>query len=257
MNWDAVYFYFLLCLFGACVGSHLNVVIHRLPHKGEYLSSARSKCPACGRVLKLFDLIPILSYLALKGRCRYCGAKISARYLVVEVVTAALAAFSFMRFGFTLGSIVAFGTAAILLAVAIIDRATMEIPTSLCVALVPFAILAVWAFDVPLLQRVIGAFCVSVPMLLLALLIKGAFGGGDIRLMTVCGFLLGFQNVIFAFFTAVLTGGAYAVFLLARRKKARGEHIPFGPHLCFGVVLALFYGSLLTRKYLQLFNLYI
>jgi len=254
VDWGEVYFNFLLCLLGACVGSHLNVVVYRLPVKGEYLKNARSKCPDCGHVLGLLDLVPVISYLMLKGRCRYCGKKISARYPLVEIISAALAVLSFIRFGFTLASVTAFSTASVLLAVALIDHDTMEIPTSLCVALVPFAVMAVWAFDIPLLHRIIGAFCVSVPMLLLAIFVEGAFGGGDVKLMAVCGFLLGYQNVLFAFFVAILTGGGYALFLLASRRAKRKEHISFGPHLCFGTFLALLYGTEILKLYLGLFG---
>lgn len=238
-----LYLYFLLILSGACAGSFLNVVIYRLP-KGEFFTKTRSACPACGEKLKWFDLIPVFSYIGLAGRCRYCKDKISKRYPVVEAVCAGLAALCFARFGPNLRFAISFGVSVILLAVAIIDHDTMEIPDSLVIALIPFAVLSVWGWtEVSFLERIAGFFTVSMPMCILTLIIHEAFGGGDIKLMAVCGFLLGWKNTLFAFFIALLIGGGYAIYLLISGKSKKGTHIAFGPYLCAGIVSAIFFGS--------------
>lgn len=255
-----LYIYTVTAVFGLCIGSFLNVVIYRLP-KGTFFANARSLCPSCGRQLSWFDLIPVFSWLALRGQCRTCKANISPRYLIVELSAAGLAVGSLWRFGYTALSPLAFGALAILLAVALIDLDTMEIPDALVIALTPLAIAAIWAQpDVSWLSRVIGFFAVSLPMLGLTKLTdvwmgKEAFGGGDVKLIAVCGFLLGWQCVLAAMFIAILTGGGLSVYLLASGKSQRGAHIPFGPHLCFGVAAALFWGRQAIDLYLGLFGI--
>ncbi len=244
-----------LFVFGACIGSFINVVVYRLPKKA-FLSKARSYCPACNETIRWFDLFPIVSWIALGGKCRACKARISPRYPLVELFCAALAPGCFWRFGFEWQTLIAFGVAVILLAVALIDLDTMEIPDSLVIALIPFAAGAVWAFsEVPLWERGVGFVTVSVPMLLLSLGIEGAFGGGDIKLMAVCGFLLGWRNTLVAFMIALILGGGRAIYLIFLRRKKRGEHIAFGPALCIGTAAALFFGTDLVRLYLGLYGL--
>jgi leader peptidase (prepilin peptidase)/N-methyltransferase len=254
MNYELYTIIAFSAVFGACVGSFLNVVISRLPQKGAFLSKSRSCCPSCGHTVRWFDLIPVVSWLLLLGRCRDCKARIPPRYLLVEASGALLAVAGFWRFGVSFGTVLAFGVTMILLAVALIDFATSEIPDSLIIALVPFAICAVWVFtDVPILARTIGFFTVSLPMLVLALAIKGAFGGGDIKLMAVCGFLLGWKSTLAAFFIALLLGGSWAIYMMLSGKRKRGEHMVFSPALCTGVAAALFFGEVAVDWYLRVF----
>jgi leader peptidase (prepilin peptidase)/N-methyltransferase len=247
------YVYFLVCLFGACIGSFLNVVIYRLP-KGTFLSKSRSYCPSCGKTLKARDLVPVFSWIFLRGKCRFCAARISPRYPMVEIGCAGLAALALWRYGFTWNSLIAFGASVLALAVALIDHDTMEIPDALVIALIPFAVGAIWAApEVALWERAVGFVVVSVPMLVLGILIKGAFGGGDVKLMAVCGFLLGWQALLAAFFLALVTGGGLSVYLILSKKAKRGAQIAFGPHLCLGIGVCLFFGQEILRLYLGLF----
>lgn len=138
----------------------------------------------------------------------------------------------------------------ILLAVAVYDYRTREIPDRLHLALLPLAVAAVWVFpQVSLASRGVGVFIVSVPMLGLAMLKENAFGGGDIKLMAVCGFLLGWQNTLTAFILAVLLGGTWAVFLLAAGRGKKGQAMAFGPALCAGVFAAFIWGAEITAWY--------
>ncbi|MDR1670075.1 MAG: prepilin peptidase [Oscillospiraceae bacterium] len=244
-----------LFVLGSIFGSFLNVVVFRLPKKA-FLSKARSYCPACGETIAWFDLIPVASWIALGGKCRRCKARISPRYPLVELFCGVLAPLCYLRYGFDWRLLIAFGVTLILLAVSLIDLDTMEIPDSLVIALVPFAAGAVWVWrEVPLWERAVGLAAVSVPMLLLALLIEGAFGGGDIKLMAVCGFLLGFRNTLLAFMIALLIGGGIAIVLILTKRKKKGAHIPFGPPLCIGTAAALFFGTELITLYLGLYGL--
>jgi len=139
-------------------------------------------------------------------------------------------------------ALLALAISLILLAITVVDIRTTEIPNGLILALVPFAGAWVWSGGY-LFSSVIGFFVVSVPMLLLALVVQGAFGGGDIKLMAVCGFMLGWQDTLLAFAIAIVFGGSYAIFLLVSGKKGRDGHIPFAPALCAGVFLAMFFGQ--------------
>ena len=262
-------------MIGLCIGSFINVVITRLPEKGKFLSKSRSECPSCNKTIKVYDLIPLISWLMLLGKCRNCKAKIPVRYPVVELLGAIAAVASLLKYrfyylsettvisfereeyihihrlDFNYASIILFGVFMILLAVSIIDYNTSEIPNSLVIALIPFATAAIWLLpDISLLSHAIGLVTVSVPMLLLSLLIPGAFGGGDIKLMFVCGFLLGWQLTLLAFFIALMIGGSIALFLLATGRRKKGQHMVFGPALCTGVVTSLFAGSYILDWYI-------
>ncbi len=246
------------CLFvfaaGLCVGSFANVLAYRIPNKLDFVRG-RSFCPFCGHALSGRDLVPLFSFVCLAGKCRYCGARISPRYPLVELLGGALALLCAAAFGFTLRAAFAFAAAAVLLAVALIDADTMEIPDGLVIALALLAALSVPLFpETRLIGRLIGVFAVSVPMLLIDLAIPTSFGGGDVKLAAAAGFLLGWKLMLVAAFVSVLTGGAYGAFLLAQKKMARGGHFAFGPFLCFGIVFSLLAGSIALDAYLALFH---
>ena len=239
-------------LLGACFFSFLNVVVWR-PPRGESLVHGRSHCPACGRVLTPWELVPCFSYLALRGKCHGCKAKIPSRDFWVEVLGGVLFMGCAARFGGEgLRAYLTFAVLFILTVVALMDWDTMEIYDRFHIAIILCALLAVWLFpEVSLLERIIGAFSVSLPMLLLSLVISGAFGGGDIKLMFALGLYLGWKNTLLGFFFAVLTAGAYACILLAKKKAGRKDHFPFGPFLCAGAAIALFFGESILSWYLS------
>ena len=175
--------------------------------------------------------------------------------MLVEEAGAFLALVCLWRFGLDYPALLFFGVSMILITIALIDYDTSEIPDSLIVALVPFAFGSLWLFhDVTLLSHGIGAFTVALPMLLLSLVVKGAFGGGDIKLMAICGFMLGWQHTLIAFFIALILGGGTAIYLLASGKRKRGQYMVFGPALCAGVFVAMFLGPIIFDFYMRIFN---
>jgi leader peptidase (prepilin peptidase)/N-methyltransferase len=245
----------VLATLGACAASFINVAALRRAKGMDYLTG-RSHCPACGRAIGWYDLIPVMSWLMLAGRCRACKTRISPRYLIVELTGALVSALCFIRYGLNGMAAIAFGAAIILLAVALIDLSMKEIPDGLVIALIPFAAGAAWAQpEVSLLSRAAGILAVSLPMLALALAVNGAFGGGDIKLMAVCGFLLGWRNTALAFFLSVVTAGCFSLSLILRGKAPNGACIAFGPHLCLGTVAAMLYGNEILSCYLKLAGL--
>lgn len=243
----------LLCfLLGASFFSFLNVVVWRLPRK-ESLVRGRSHCPSCGRVLTPWELVPCFSFLMLRGRCRSCGGKISVRDFWVEVLGGVLFVGCAVKFGVgSVRALLAFAVLFLLTAVALMDWDTMEIYDRFHAAILLCALLAIRFFpEIGLKDRLIGAVCVSVPMLILALVIPGGFGGGDIKLMFVLGLYLGWQQILLTAFFAILSGGFYAMYLLKKGKAGRKDHFAFGPFLCTGAGFAIFFGDGILGWYLS------
>lgn len=248
--------YIIVFLFASSLGSFLNVIIYRLP-KGISFVKGRSYCPICNNSLAFYDMVPVLSWIILKGKCRKCNNKISFRYPFVELLMGLLGLFAVYKFGFTINTIVVFYILFFLVAISFIDWDTMEIPNSLHLWLILPCIVSVIFFDdISIAQRVIGCFAISLPMFIVSNFVEGAFGGGDIKLMFVCGFILGWKLTLLAAFIGVLTCGIYAVYLLITKKAHTNQHCVFGPFLSFGIAISIFYGEYLIKLYLKLFFRY-
>lgn len=244
---------------GACIFSFLNVVIYRLP-LGESVVRGRSHCTSCGHVLTAKELIPIFSFLFLRGRCANCGERISCRYLMVESTGGAafVCCGAFYGIGqsgvISLRGLLVFAFLAVLMVIAMIDYDTQTIYDRFHVMIFFLGVAAIWLFpEHGLVSKGIGALIISVPMLILALVIPGAFGGGDIKLMAACGWLLGVKSILCAMFIGLLAGGLYCTILLAGKKIGRKEHFAFGPWLAIGLSVAAFFGDILADGYLSVF----
>lgn len=247
--------YVLVCILGASIFSFLNVVIYRLPKKENFVSG-RSYCPSCGHALGAFDLIPIVSWVSLGGRCRYCEARIPVRDTLVEILGAFLAATSVEHFGPTAAAVLVFAFFGLLTVVALVDQDTMEIPNGFVLLALVFAVISIFVMpEIGITERLIGMAVISLPMFLLTVAIPGAFGGGDIKLMIPCGFFLGWKMTILAVFFAILFGGAYGAGLLITKKVDKKEHFAFGPFLCVGMGIAILWGEQILNWYLGFFNL--
>ena len=194
-----VIFVVLAFTLGAVIGSFLNVVIIRVP-RHEPISGAhnRSHCMSCGHQLGTLDLVPIFSYIFLGGKCRYCKAKISPRYWIVELITACAFTLSLIFLGLTVYLAMAFVLIAALVVASGVDIDRMEIPYTCSIVITVLGIIAtimsVFTNDMPWYDHLIGAVAVSVPFGILAMF--GAMGGGDVQLMAAAGLLLGWKNII-------------------------------------------------------------
>lgn len=248
-------------LLGLLIGSFLNVLIHRLP-RGESIVLPGSRCPNCLSPLSPGDMIPILSYFMLRGKCRACHTPISPRYPLTEGLTALLFALCYIRYGFTLSLPAACALSALMAACAFIDWERQLVMDSLVIAGLAIALplngffSALCAWWEMLLGIAVGAGS----LLLIALigrLIAGrqVMGGGDIKLMGMAGAFLGWKMGLLSFVFASVAGGAVLVVLLAMGKVKREQEIPFVPMLAFGVVAALLAGQPMLDWYLGLFIL--
>ena len=238
---------------GACVFSFLGVVVWRLPRR-ESVVKGRSHCPVCGRTLSAAELIPCLSYLLQGGKCRGCGVKIPARDFWIEVLGGLCSCACAYAFGGeTAQAALAFAVLGILMVVALMDMDTLEIYDRFPVLLFVCGIAAhILIPSLGIKSRLIGCVIVSVPMLLLALIVPGGFGGGDIKLMFGAGFFLGAKLTVVAAFIGILLGGGFGALLLAQKKANRKSQFAFGPFLCIGIAIAMFFGETIADWYMGL-----
>jgi leader peptidase (prepilin peptidase)/N-methyltransferase len=248
-----------MALLGLLVGSFLNVVVWRVP-LGRSVVSPPSACPACGHPVRARDNVPVLSWIALRGRCRDCSAPISARYPAVELATAVL--FGLVALRFDPWALPAYTyLAAIGVALALIDLDTHRLPNAIVLPSYPvlaaLLALASWGTgDWPaLLRALVGGVALWVGYFALCLAHPGGMGFGDVKLAGLLGAALawlGWGPFAVGAFAAFLLGGAYAVGLLVTRRAGRGSGIPFGPWMLLGAAAGIAVGTPLWDAYLGL-----
>ena len=247
------YFYVCSLLMGLVIGSFLNVVIWRVPRR-ESLVRPGSHCPGCGSAIRWYDNVPVVSWLVLRGHCRDCGSRISARYPLVEIVTGIAFALAFARFGLSWELLIAWFFIAAMVAVAFIDYDHMIIPTRI---VLPGALVGLMASVALHPQHwwvyLAGSLGAAAFMFALAMIWPGGMGPGDIRMALFMGAVLG-KYVILALFLAFLFGGLVGGYLVLSKKRSRKDKIPFGPYLALGSVLAVLAGQTLLGAYLGLYH---
>ncbi len=243
---------------GFVLGSFLNVLIDRFP-RHEQILKGRSRCEFCKRKIALYDLVPILSFLILKGKCRYCKAHLSLYYPVVELTTGLMFVITFIYFpsnritGFWELSYFLFVISG-LIAIFFMDLKYGIISDKV---LLPLSLVS--TFYLLLLQdslfmiHLASAVGVFLFFLFLFLVTRGkGMGFGDVKLAFFMGLVLGFPNIIVGLYVAFLTGAAYGVILiLCGKKKLFGGTIPFGPFLALGTLISIFFGDFLVQKLTQ------
>ncbi len=231
----------LLFLFlgGTIIGSFLNVLIHRLPRKKSILWPP-SSCPQCRHRLHWFDLIPIVSYLWLKGNCRYCQRPISRLYPLVEFLTGLATIIWALRFGLFPSELWKLVLLYGLIAISGIDLRFKIIPNKLTYPLMVAGLIYRWTQG-ELRLALSGGIIGGSILLLVKLLYPKGMGMGDVKLLTLLGVLLGWKGVLHALFLASLSGMLMIFPLLLSGKVHRQEPIPFAPFLALGAVIVIFY----------------
>jgi len=254
-----------VALVGLIVGSYLNVVIFRLP-RGLSTVLPRSRCTGCGTLIRPYDNIPVLSWLFLGGRCRTCRARISWRYPLIELITAALFVLSFLRFGLTVEAPVAALFCAGMVVLAAIDVEHYILPDritypgiALGVLLQPFLS---WArIGEGTLGALLGALAGALlgAGILLAiwwgwylLRHEEGMGLGDVKMLALIGAFLGWRGVLVALFFSALSGAVIGLALMAWRGLEMKSKLPFGAFLALGGLIALFAGDRIVNAYLSL-----
>lgn len=258
---------------GLTVGSFLNAVIYRLS-QGDSAMRGRSYCPHCKHTLAWYDLIPVVSFVLLGGKCRYCKRGISVQYPLMEVATAALFLLSFNAQGSSLKQVLSIETlsvlylwtiASLLIVLFVYDVKHYILPDKILLPAIGvvlayrifefFRLGPVWDFEV-LFNPFLSAFGAALFFFSIFALSKGrAMGFGDVKLALFMGLFLGWPNILVALFVAFLTGGIIGILLIAARKKGLKSEIPFGPFLIAGTFIALFWGDITVEWYKGLIGL--
>lgn len=229
-------------LFGALVGSFLNVVIFRLPGEGESIVFPGSHCPRCQTPLHWYENIPILSYLVLRGRCRTCKVHISLQYPIVEAAMALLSALLMHRFSPSFEFALYFLFVAALLVIIFIDIHHQIIPDSISLPAIPIGFAGAFLNDQVTWQQsglgilLGGGALYAVAFGYYLFTRREGMGGGDIKLLAMIGAFLGWQSLLYVIFASSLTGSLVGIFAMVRQRKGGQTRIPFGPFLALGAI---------------------
>lgn len=239
--------YIVVFLYGLVIGSFLNVCIYRIP-KNENIVKIRSHCMQCDRKLRWYELIPLFSYLFQGGKCKTCKSKISIQYPLVEAGNGILYVFIFMINGINVDSLLYCLLTSALLVLTVIDFRTFEIPIGINYFILVLGIIRTALHYQDWSNHVIGFFAVSVVLYLIIVLTKGrGIGGGDMKMMAVCGLFLGWKEVILAFFLGCIIG---SVIHIIRMRVTKCDHVlALGPYLSAGVWISMLWGTQLITWY--------
>jgi len=243
----------LIFIAGTILGSFMNVCIYRLPRK-ESIVLPRSHCPLCGTTIHWFDNIPLLSYLALRGKCRSCGGRISPRYAIVEILSGLMCVLFFLHFGFAPKYFIFVYLACALIVVSFVDIRIHEIPDEITLSGIALGLVLAVLYP-PLMNRTgnfasfmdsfLGVIAGGGSIYVLGyigefIFKKEAMGGGDVKLLAMIGAFLGWKLAIFTFFLAPFFGSIVGITL--KIKEGR-DIIPYGPYLSLAAVIAIFWGD--------------
>lgn len=253
-----MYLFIAAALFGAVVGSFLNVVILRLPHDDQSIIFPASHCPQCNTSLAWYENIPILSFIVLRGKCRHCRTSISIQYPVVEILMAMLSAGLYYRFGLTVTAAGYFLFCAALLVIIFIDIHHQIIPDVISLpGIIAGFLFSLVSDTVTWQSSLIGLFfgggVLYAVALSYALLRKiDGMGGGDIKLLAMIGAWLGWQSLPFVILVSSATGSIAGLIAMRSQKKGGQTRIPFGPFLSLAALLYTFF----SREILYFYHLY-
>lgn len=245
----------IVFLFGAIIGSFLNVCTYRIP-KGESIVTGSSHCTSCGHKLSPKNLIPIFSFIFQRGRCSYCKKEISSRYLIIELINATLFTAIYIRYGFSPEFFGMIFLTSILVSITFIDIELRIIPNKLVIAaIVGGIIFYITSFFLPVTiygdsnwwNPIIGAFSGSVLFLLIGLLGSAiyktdAIGGGDIKILFPIGLFLGWKLMITAIFISVVSAALICIVLMIFKIINKKDAVPFGPFIAVGTIVTILFG---------------
>ena len=259
--------YSYIFIFGLVIGCFLTVCISRIP-LGQSIISPPSHCASCGTRLRPLDLVPVFSYIFLKGQCRYCGKKVSAKYPIVELITAVLFVMLFLKYSFSIDFIAAVFISSILLCVIFIDYQYKIIPNGLVITgLIGGIALSVYNIFSPvaiygdndIFNPFIGALIGSGSLILISVIggiifkTSDAMGMGDIKLMAPIGLFLGWKLTILCLLSAIILAGIVCIILMLTKKIDNKSTFAFGPFISAGAFIVLLFGWQILEFYLSFY----
>jgi leader peptidase (prepilin peptidase)/N-methyltransferase len=254
-------------LFGIALGSFINVVADRLP-RSQSIVTPRSYCPECKHSLAAKDLIPLFSYLWLRGRCRYCGAPVPIRLFVVELIMGALFVFLYFYYGMDWQLALAIFYSSIFITLLLIDLEHGILPnfiifTGIVINILVIVIGTIFGFEPDFVENTgfklwiadaaLGSVIGFILLFLVALIFRGGMGWGDVKLAALLGLIVGYPLIFIALWIAVIGGGIIAGVLLLTRVKNRKDTIPFGPFLALAGIGTVLWGQSILSWLIAIF----
>ena len=246
---------FLILILGLVIGSFLNVCIYRIPRE-ESIAYPSSHCTSCGYELKFYDLIPVFSYIFLKGRCRKCKEKVSFIYPTIEIINGLIYLILFIKFGLTFEFIFYSILSSLLIVISIIDIKTKEVYSSttvfgLLIAII-YIISGAYFGKISILNSVLGGV-IGYGIIYLIILLTRGMGEGDADIAGICGLFLGIKGSLLSLFLAIIIGGIVASIILIFKIKDGKSEMAFGPCIALGCILSTLCGDALISLYLSMF----
>jgi len=242
--------YILVFIYGVLVGSFLNVCIYRIPKK-ENIAIIRSHCMTCNHQLKWYDNIPLLSWMMLRGKCRYCKASISPQYPIIEASNGLLWLLVAMIRGISVDTLLYALLFSALLTLSVIDFRTYEIPAGINIFILALGLIMTVLHHTEWLDHVIGFLAVSIPLYIIIIATDGrGIGGGDMKLMATSGLLIGWKLVVLAFALGCIIGAP--VHVIRMKMSGADRVLAMGPYLSIGIFISVLWGEQLIGWYLSM-----
>ncbi|WP_250455109.1 prepilin peptidase [Clostridium tertium] len=245
----------LILIIGLCIGSFLNVCIYRIPRE-ESIAFPPSHCTSCGYELKAVDLIPVISYLFLKRKCRKCGEKISINYPLVELLNGVLYLLIFLRFGLSLSFVFYSLLTSLLIVISYIDLDSKYIYSSTTILGVVLAaiyiVVGLYTKDISISNNVLGG-AIGYGIIYLIVVITKGMGQGDAEVAGVCGLFIGIKGILVCLFIAIVLGGLVAAIILIFKLKEKKSEIAFSPYISIGSIVYILLGKEILSLYLNFF----
>ena len=245
----------LILIIGLCIGSFLNVCIYRIPRE-ESIAFPPSHCTSCGYELKAVDLIPVISYLFLKRKCRKCGEKISINYPLVELLNGVLYLLIFLRFGLSLSFVFYSLLTSLLIVISYIDLDSKYIYSSTTILGVVLAaiyiVVGLYTKDISISNNVLGG-AIGYGIIYLIVITTKGMGQGDAEIAGICGLFIGIKGILVCLFIAVVLGGLVAAIILIFKLKEKKSEIAFSPYISIGSIVYILLGKEILSLYLNFF----
>ena len=243
-----------IIILGLLLGSFFNVCIFRIP-RGESIAFPPSHCTNCNNKIKGYDLIPVISYILLKGKCRYCGEKISLRYPAVEIITAVLFYLVYLKYDLSFFTIKFIVLVSLLIVIGMIDFDTTDVYFSTTLTGIILGIgfiIAGYFLNLSVMEFILGGAAAGGFITVIILITRG-MGWGDAEICLMCGLFLGLKLSIVMLFLSFIIGGIAGIGLIALKIKKRRDYIPFGPFIAISSVLTVFFGQYIINYYIAMF----
>jgi len=239
-------------ILGLLIGSFLNVCIYRIP-KEQSIAFPPSHCMSCGNKIRWYDLIPVISYVFLKGKCRYCKEKVSIRYPIIELITGVVFTALYIEYGigFTFGKYALFSCFLIVIGMIDFDTTDVYLKTTLPGIVCGVILMVIgWTLSFGFTTYIYGAI-LGGGLISLIILITGGMGWGDAEICLLCGLFLGLKLTAVMLFLSFVLGGLIGILLILTKKKSRKDYIPFGPYIAMSAIMVMYVGEKVANWYLS------